>query len=66
MSLLEYGNIISSPHYKLDQQALEKDQRRSTKIIPHLKYLDYVNRALNLPSIQYRSQRGDMIFLINW
>ncbi len=28
---LEYGNLIWGPHYKLDQQAGERVQRRATK-----------------------------------
>ena len=61
--LLEYGNIIWGPQYKLDQQALDKVQRRATKLLPQLKDLFYVHRqkALKLPSLQYRRQRGDMI-----
>ena len=60
---LEYGNVIWGPQYKLDQHALEKVQRRATKLIPQLKYLDYVYRlkALELQSLQHRRQRGDMI-----
>ena len=61
--LLEYGNVIWGPQYKLDQQALEKVMRRATKLLPQLKDLDYVHRlkALKLSSLQYRKQRGDMI-----
>ena len=61
--LLEYGNVIRGPHYKLDQQALVRVQRRATKLLPQLNDLDYVHRlkALKLPSLQYRRQRGDML-----
>ena len=61
--LLEYGNVIWGPQYKLDQQALEKVLRRATKLLPELKDLDYMYRlkALQLPSLQYRKQRENMI-----
>ena len=61
--LLEYGNVIWGPQYKLDQQALEKVLRRATKLLPQLKDVDYMHRpkALKLPSLQYRKHRGNMI-----
>ena len=61
--LLEYGNVIWGPQYKLDQQALERVLMRATKLLPQLKDLDYMHRpkALKLPSLQYRKQRGNMI-----
>ena len=60
---LEYGNVIWGPQYKLDQQALEKVLRRATKLLPQLKDVDYMHRpkALKLPSLQYRKQRGNTI-----
>ena len=65
--LLEYGNVIWGSHYKSNQQALEKVQRRATQLLPQLKDLDYVHRlkALKLPSPQYRRQRWDMIETFN-
>ena len=42
---------------------MEKVPRRATKLLPQLNDLDYVHRlkALKLPSLQYRRQRGDML-----
>ena len=60
---LEYANAVTYPHYEKDSKRLENVQRRATKLVPQLRNLDYVSRlkALNLPSLLYRRQRGDMI-----
>ena len=60
---LEYGNAIWGPIYMGDLKLIEGVQRRATKLIPHLKELPYEERltALNLPSMEYRRKRGDMI-----
>ena len=60
--VIEYGNII---WYVIDKQAIEKVQRRTTKIIPELRHYSYQKRLqkLSLPSLVYRRQRGEMIFL---
>ena len=60
---LEYGNVIWGPHYKGDQQGIEKVQRRATKLIPTIQHLPYNQRLriLNLPSLQYRRRRGDIL-----
>ena len=60
---LEYGNIIWHPHYQMDKLAVEKVQRRATKLVPHLKHMSYEQRlvALRLPSLLFRRRRGDMI-----
>ena len=60
---LEYGNIIWGPHYKEDQKALEKVQKRATKLIPSIQNLPYGERLRqpNLPSLMHRKRRGDMI-----
>ena len=34
---LEYGNVVWGPHYKEDIKAIEKIQRRATKMVPRLK-----------------------------
>jgi len=49
----------------MDQQAIEKIQRRTTKLIPDLRHLTYQEHLskLSLPSLYYRHQRGEMIFL---
>ena len=61
---LEYANLIWGPFYKGDIKLVEKIQRRSTKMIDELKSLPYVDRlrSLNLPSLQYRRRRSDLIF----
>ena len=63
--VIEYGNIIWGPHYVIDQQAIEKIQRRATKLFSELKHDSYQEHLfkLSLPSLAYRRQRGDMIFL---
>ena len=60
---LEYGNVIWGPHNKGDIKAIEKVQKRATKIVPSLKNLTYVRRleTLKLPSLVYRRKMGDMI-----
>ena len=57
---LEYGNPIWGPHYVLDQQAVEKIQRRATRMIRPLRDLPYHARLcqLNMPSLAYRRRRG--------
>ena len=62
---LEYGNVIWGPHYKTDQEAVERVQRRATKLVTTLKHLPYKQRleALKLPSLCYSRSRGDMIVI---
>ena len=51
------------PHYRGDQQLVEKVQKRATKMIKNLQHLPYDVRLryLNLPSLLHRRRRGDMI-----
>ena len=60
---LEYCNVIWGPFYKGDIIAIEKIQRRATKLVPGSKHLSYQGRlqALDIPSLSYRRQRGGMI-----
>ena len=60
---LEYGNVVWGPHFKLDQQAIERVQKRATKLIWNIKDLPYSERLkdLNLPSLSYRRRRDDML-----
>lgn len=60
---LEYCNVVWSPRYKKDINALEAVQRRATKLLPETKDLPYYERLkyLNLPTLSYRRHRGDMI-----
>ena len=61
--LLEYGHVISFPSYKKDSELLERVQRRATKMVPALKNIFFEERLrkLNLPSLYYRRERGDMV-----
>jgi len=60
---LEYGNIIWCPFLKRQSAAIERVQRRATKLLPNLKELSYPERltALRLPSLKARRVRGDLI-----
>jgi hypothetical protein len=60
---LEYCNAVWYPRYSKEANLIEGVQRRATKLVPTLKHLDYVERlkALDLPSMYYRRDRGDMI-----
>ena len=60
---LEYGNLIWSPRLKKHSIALEKIQRKATKLIPDLREEPYHHRlkVLNLPSLKHRRRRGDLI-----
>ena len=51
--IVEYGNVIWGPHFALDQQSIEKIQRRATKLISTLHHVPYTNRLalLKLPSL---------------
>ena len=61
--LLEYGHSITYPRYEKDKKLIEGVQHRATKMIPELKDKDYIDRlkALKLPSMHYRRDRGDVI-----
>lgn len=62
-SRLEYGQAVWSPYLKKNIRRIEQVQRRATKRVPGLRDLDYSSRlrALNLPTLQYRRLRGDMV-----
>ena len=49
----------------MDQQSIEKVQRRATKIIPELRHYFYQERLQrsSLPSLVHRWLRGETIFL---
>ena len=61
--LLEYGNVIWGPHYRLDMKTIEAVQRRATKLVDELRDKPYKERlkTLKLPSLIYRRRCGDMI-----
>ena len=61
--LLEYANVAWPVSFKKDINKLERVQRRATRLLPHIRQLEYQDRLkiLNLPSLVYRRIRGDMI-----
>ena len=61
--ILEYGNIVWGPNYKLDEDLVEKVQRKATKLVPSIRHLPYKERlrCLGLPSLKYQRLCGDMI-----
>ena len=60
---LEYANVIWSPMYKRQSIAIEKVQRRATKLLKDIRNLPYSERleALDIPSLKYRRVRADLI-----
>ena len=52
-----------SPYKKGDVEAIEKVQKRATKLVISLKKFSYTDRLvyLGLPTLKYRRLRGDMI-----
>ena len=60
---LEYANVIWNPHLIRQSAAIERVQRRATKLLPGCKNLSYEQRlrAIKLPSLKSRRLRGDMI-----
>ena len=60
---LEYCQAVWSPHLLKNVDQLEKVQIRATKLVDGLSNLDYPERLkrINLPTLAYRRQRGDMI-----
>jgi len=54
---------VWAPYKKGDIGALEKVQKKATKILPALKRLSYSERlkACQIPTVHYRLLRGDMI-----
>ena len=64
---LEYGQSIWHPNLKKQVKAVEKVQRRATKLVKEIAELTYEERLewLGLPSMKYRRLRGDMITVFN-
>ena len=60
---LEYGSCVWSTMYKMEKIKIENIQRRATKLLPELKHKSYTERlqSLELPSLEYRRLRADMI-----
>jgi len=62
-SHLDYCSSVWAPYKKGDIEALEKVQKKATKILPAMKRLPYSERlkACQIPTLHYRHIRGDMI-----
>ena len=60
---LEYSIQAWCPYLRKDINALEKIQRRATKMVPKLRHLSYEDRMKNLGiiSLETRRVRGDLI-----
>ncbi len=60
---LEYGIVVWAPRLEKDKNLIEGVLRRGTKLIPGMKDLSYEERLkkMDLPSMSYRRERGDMI-----
>ena len=60
---LEFSSCVWSPKYKYISDAIERVQRRATKIISNLKDLPYSERLqkLNLATLDYRRKRADLL-----
>ena len=60
---LEYANQIWAPFLKKPITSIENVQLRANKLIPGCRDLEYSERLtrLGLPTLAYRSMRGDMI-----
>ena len=61
--ILEYGNVIWSPHLQSHINQLEGVQHRATKMLSTISHLAYPDRLkeLDLPSLSFRRMRGDAI-----
>ena len=61
---VEYANSVWSPYKKGDIEAIEKNQKRATKLVISLRNVPYKERLLqhlNLYTLKYRRLREDMI-----
>ena len=60
---LEYGQAVWAPHLIKYRNMIENVQIRATKLVDGLSQLDYKERLqkINLPSLEFRRMRGDMI-----
>ena len=61
--IVEYGNVIWCPNLKKDIVAIEKIQRRATKVAPTLRYLPYKERLqrLYLTTSEVRRRYSDLL-----
>ena len=61
--ILEYASVVWCPYLKKDKQRIETVQRHFTKNIEGMNTLEYEERLrkLNLPTLEFRRLRGDLI-----
>ena len=61
--IIEYANCVWSPYKRKDIDLIEKVQRHFTKRVIGMKDLTYKEwlSKLNLPSLEFRRMRGDII-----
>ena len=55
--------MVISFRFKKDIEALERVQKRATKLVYYVRHMSYSDRlkVLKIPSLTYRRFRGDMI-----
>ena len=60
---LEFSSCVWNPHHKYNIDALERVQRRATKLVPELRDLTYTERLqkLNLETLHYRRTKADLL-----
>ena len=61
--ILEYANAVWNTNLRKHVDDIKKVQRKFTKFISEVRFLEYEDRltALKLPSLEYRRLRGDLI-----
>ena len=61
--LLEFASTVWNPAQKFNSNAIEKVQRRATRMVPELKGLRYKERLqeLGLETLAYRRKRADLL-----
>ena len=62
-SQLDYCSSEWSSYKKGDTDAIEKVQKRATKVLPELKNKSYIEqlKMCNLPTLHFRQISGDMM-----